>query len=71
MADYNVTLYLTGGATANAKLTAGSDEGAVHMLETELARPICVLKDRKEGMILTVKTPAANVIAYSVDRLGT
>jgi hypothetical protein len=70
MADYNISLYLAGGATATIKQTASMDDAALHTLETELKKPACVLKDRDARIVLTVKNPEVNVIAYSVDRIG-
>jgi hypothetical protein len=70
MADYNINLYLQGGATANIKQSASADDVALRTLEAELKTPVCVLKDRDERIVLTVKNPEVNVIAYSVDRIG-
>lgn len=68
--DYDISLYLAGGATANIKQTAGTDDTAVHALEAQLEKNPCVLKDKDARITLTIRNPEVNVIAYSVDRIG-
>jgi len=71
MADYDIILYLAGGATAKTTLDVATDDEALRELKRELDKQECVLKDRKERLALVIKEPKANVIGYSVDRVET